>query len=311
MAMGAPLNRRSLMPYDSSAGLSPGTPLSGAGQSICEKQSPHAIQQKMNRQRQLALERQRSAARRNLGAGVIASANPVLQSNLKAPNWDKLLPDGLTIAGSNQVGRSRLSPNDVAANDSTAPNSPQADSTAKGVSKIGSISQVSTFDDFDGLAEEILTDTTVPVAAKEAAKEAALQLAKSSASPPIGTRKRGTRASDFDSAMTESSDGGFGGVGSQQDRNGLAAMRRRQKTELLGEDEEGVQAFSAPKVGAGQTSPSKTWDLQVEAAVQPKENGRKRGGAGGGGGSWWPFNQQGKPDSIQEEVTTIEGFVED
>ncbi|CAJ1378630.1 unnamed protein product [Effrenium voratum] len=79
-----------------------------------------SLQQKMSRQRQLALEKQRVSARmKQLGAGVIASASPMLQaSHFRGRDWDQM-PDGLGLS-SPVLKESRSSPEPK-----TAPTSPQ------------------------------------------------------------------------------------------------------------------------------------------------------------------------------------------
>lgn len=77
---------------------SPGAP--GAGGAF-GKQSQSQIQEKMARQRQLALERRKLAGR--VAAGGMAQANqlpPASVQPLKAPGWDRVLCDGIDKPGS-------------------------------------------------------------------------------------------------------------------------------------------------------------------------------------------------------------------
>lgn len=170
------------MMYD---GSSPG-PLMG-GLDKQQVTSAHALQQKMHRQRQLALERQRSTARKQLGAGVIASANPLLQSSaLKgggAP-WGASLPEGLLspmakagvlgpgaapgveldyAAKSGAVGKETDALSEL--EKSTQGNVPPPREISKGgPGRKGSIESI---DMLDGLAEELLLDDKLPVVQKQ------------------------------------------------------------------------------------------------------------------------------------------------
>eukprot|EP00930_Biecheleria_cincta_P023990 TRINITY_DN17236_c0_g1_i1.p1 TRINITY_DN17236_c0_g1~~TRINITY_DN17236_c0_g1_i1.p1 ORF type:complete len:363 (+),score=66.70 TRINITY_DN17236_c0_g1_i1:177-1265(+) len=144
--------------------------------------SAHALQQKMHRQRQLALERQRSTARKQLGAGVIASANPLLQSSgVKGAQWGTSLPDGLlspvgkagvlggatpgvdvgVAAKSGAVGKETDALSEL--ENSTQGNVPQRD-----ISKGGTARKRNSFEDaLDGLAEELLLDEKLPAVQKQ------------------------------------------------------------------------------------------------------------------------------------------------
>lgn len=169
--------------YDSAMTGGPG-PLVG-GLDKQQVTSAHALQQKMHRQRQLALERQRSTARKQLGAGVIASANPVLQSSgLKGTvQWGASLPEGLLspmakagvlgpgaapgteldgAAKSGAVGKETDALSEL--EKSTQGNVPPRD-ISKGLA--GRKGSLESMDILDGLAEELLLDEKLPAVQKQ------------------------------------------------------------------------------------------------------------------------------------------------
>lgn len=171
------------MMYDSSMTGGPG-PLMG-GLDKQQVTSAHALQQKMHRQRQLALERQRSTARKQLGAGVIASANPVLQSSgLKGSvQWGASLPEGLLspmakagVLGpgaapgaefdgavkSSAVGKETDALSEL--EKSTQGNVPSRD-VSKGLA--GRKGSIESMDILDGLAEEMLLEEKLPAVQKQ------------------------------------------------------------------------------------------------------------------------------------------------
>eukprot|EP00931_Biecheleriopsis_adriatica_P096813 TRINITY_DN70501_c0_g1_i1.p1 TRINITY_DN70501_c0_g1~~TRINITY_DN70501_c0_g1_i1.p1 ORF type:complete len:348 (+),score=73.98 TRINITY_DN70501_c0_g1_i1:109-1152(+) len=160
------VNSGSGLMYDNGGPVPPGPPIGGIDKPNAN--GAHALQQKMHRQRQLALERQRSTARKQLGAGVIASANPLMQNaSFKASQWENV-PEGLGLPSPSMVNRSRLQkPSDAEAK--TAANTPKAeDSKQPEASETPSAKQPMrkkpTFDDvLDGLAEELLLDDRLPV----------------------------------------------------------------------------------------------------------------------------------------------------
>lgn len=170
------------MMYDNSVAAGPG-PLMG-GLDKQQVTSAHALQQKMHRQRQLALERQRSTARKQLGAGVIASANPLLQSSgLKGAQWGTSLPDGLLaspvkaggILGSGAapggdleggpksgaLGKEKDALSEL--ENSTQGNGPPKEKRDLSKGKGG----ISRIDTMDGLAEELLLDEKLPAVQKQ------------------------------------------------------------------------------------------------------------------------------------------------
>ncbi|CAL1165781.1 unnamed protein product [Cladocopium goreaui] len=129
------------------------------------------LQQKMSRQRQLALEKQRSAARKQLGAGVIASASPMQPPfRAQAKDWDQVLPE-LSMSPTGPTGptapRKDVRPNN--SEHKTAPSSPTEEVERPEPVKSGT--KLDLDDALDGLAEELLLDERLPQAAKRGSLE--------------------------------------------------------------------------------------------------------------------------------------------
>lgn len=291
------------------------------------------LQQKMSRQRQLALEKQRSAARKQLGAGVIASASPMQSSPFRAKDWDQVLPDVLSL--------SPTAPRkDARANNSehkTAPSSPIEEVERPEPVKTGTKSDMD--DALDGLAEELLLDERLPQAAKRGSLEdsGGVPWPSSRTADARGGKAaadaKGPRVSQSLAGIEEDNlyEASFELPGGRENA-GHPGMRRKQQTLVL-DDGDQVQPGSATAVAGpsglspGLTPnpqrrirsttppsvPGKSWDLTVEGVSDAKTD-PVRGRAKAEGRSWWPFG--GGPASaahhatpeVKEEVTAISSF---
>lgn len=298
-----------------------------------------SLQAKMNRQRQLALERQRVSARKQLGAGVIASSNPLMQSSpFRGGDWDQIVPDKLGISPS--AKKETRSPGDF----QTAPNSPQESSPTERSelpTTVKSGSKADFDDALDGLAEELLLDDRHPGVGplKRAAEPAGL--GSSSPSRPFGQPaaempvigpKPGSNAWGGDAphkAGVHPNGSSLTGIDEDSVLEGSlepSAVRgvglqgrfsnRKQQTLVLDEDhpEAAVGPIHAnnglrPPI-TPPAQPGKSWDLNVEVH-EPKTDPGRRSKAGGK--SWWPFSgaNGGGPEGKEEVVTEISSFTFD
>eukprot|EP00435_Cladocopium_sp_Y103_P008847 s672_g2.t1 len=262
------------------------------------------LQQKMTRQRQLALEKQRSAARKQLGAGVIASASPMQPSPFRAKDWDQVLPE---LSMSPTAPRKDARPNN--SEHKTAPSSPTEEVERPEPVKSGT--KLDLDDALDGLAEELLLDERLPQAAKRGSLE-------DSGGVPWPTRNADGRGkSGFGEAKAPRPSQSLAGI--EEDNLYEASfelpasrpaegMKRKQQTLILEDGMEQAQAPSAPGLtptlgrghtGAGHGGPQssgapsvgKSWDLTVEGAPDRVEPVGRRSKAEGR--SWWPFGGGG------------------
>ncbi|CAJ1441915.1 unnamed protein product, partial [Effrenium voratum] len=251
----------------------PGPPLREGG---APNGGAASLQQKMSRQRQLALEKQRVSARKQLGAGVIASASPMLQaSHFRGRDWDQM-PDGLGLS-SPVLKESRSSPEPK-----TAPTSPQEDRERPEAVKTGT----KPIDDaLDGLAEELLLDDRLPAGKK---LEESMSQSRGGSSPskvPGG-------------AWSDGKDGVEAELGPRE------GLRRKQQTLILDEENPSAvpQVKSVVRVTTPPAAPGRSWDLTVEdSRTEPGNNRRSRAEPAK---SWWPFGGGGAsvaPAEIKEE----------
>lgn len=271
---------------------------------------------KMSRQRQLALEKQRSAARKQLGAGVIASASPMQPSPFRAKDWDQVLPDVLSMSPT--APRKDVRPNN--SEHKTAPSSPIEEVERPEPVKSGT--KLDLDDALDGLAEELLLDERLPQAAKRGSLE-------DSGGVPWPSRNADRGKSGFGEAKVPRPSQSLAGI--EEDNLYEASfelpasrpaegMKRKQQTLILEDGMEQAQAPSAPGLtptlgrtaGHGTGSVGKSWDLTVEGAPDRVEPGRR---AKAEGRSWWPFGGGGGrdvastgPAEVKEEVTAISSF---
>ncbi|CAJ1350957.1 unnamed protein product [Effrenium voratum] len=261
----------------------PGPPLREGG---APNGGAASLQQKMSRQRQLALEKQRVSARKQLGAGVIASASPMLQaSHFRGRDWDQM-PDGLGLS-SPVLKESRSSPEPK-----TAPTSPQEDRERPEAVKTGT----KPIDDaLDGLAEELLLDDRLPAGKK---LEESMSQSRGGSSPskvPGG-------------AWSDGKDGVEAELGPRE------GLRRKQQTLILDEENPSAapQVKSVVRVTTPPAAPGRSWDLTVEdSRTEPGNNRRSRAEPAK---SWWPFGGGGAsvaPAEIKEEVTAVSSFTFD
>lgn len=130
-----------------------------------------ALQQKMMRQRQLALERQRSLARNRIGVNVVAQTNP-LAAPVKAEGWEFFGKDGplsptigLTTLRSESTGGAneepeasghRLKATTVTSLTHSAPSPTPTPSIARGAPEVATLASVDELT--DGLLVEVLAD---------------------------------------------------------------------------------------------------------------------------------------------------------
>eukprot|EP00440_Ansanella_granifera_P070778 gb/GFBE01076812.1/.p1 GENE.gb/GFBE01076812.1/~~gb/GFBE01076812.1/.p1 ORF type:complete len:364 (+),score=63.03 gb/GFBE01076812.1/:1-1092(+) len=298
---------------DSSGPVPPGPPIGGVDKAA----SAHALQQKMHRQRQLALERQRSTARKQLGAGVIASANPLMQaSQLKGPQWDRVLPDGLSLPSptAGGMGKStKLTGSTASAEQNTAPSSPtdddamKVDQHEKGGKGAGS---KQTLDDaLDGLAEELLLDDRLPVQPSRSPMASPMAPGGPGAATPnrnsgMGPDVRGQPASQ--SAMAGGGNA-WGGAEPLQKGGGPPPRNRADMVEEVGHDVMETPAyFNGPKDAPGRRRPPRQQtqivgeddDIQAYGdQVGPVNAQREAPEPVRGGGKMWDLNvEPAQPD---------------
>ncbi|CAK9013288.1 unnamed protein product [Durusdinium trenchii] len=283
------------------------------------------LQQKMTRQRQLALEKQRISARKQLGAGVIASASPMQSTPFRAKDWDQVLPDVLSLSPPLKDSRSEHK---------TAPSTPIEEVERPEPVKTGKLEGLD--DALDGLAEELLLDERLPAPKR-------LDLASGGSLPSrAGDANRGK---PLPGAPGAAGAGAWGDPKARQSVQSLAGieednlyeasfelphfrgevgagMRRKQQTLIL---EDGVEADGPPsnltpnlaRVArapaasvASAAAPGKSWDLTIEVTDAKTEVRDRRPRAEGR--SWWPFGGSSGAAEVRsetkEEVTAISSF---
>lgn len=250
------------------------------------------MQQKMLRQRQAALQRQRSMARNLLGAGVVAQANPLAQppKTFKVTSW-------AVAEGPAASPAARNSPLPTSARDAERPRAEETStphpspSPPEGEKKSG---------DVDCLAIEEIFDECIQaghgtVVSKEE-RDLLLQSAGGPARRPSGLRTGGGAAAVPAASPLPRDVGAVTGAGSR--------LVRHQHSGLDAEDvmSELIERHDSPE-GLGAFSKIQPWDLSVGSPAEPeaapfplREEGRKAKGR------WWKFGNGTAAAPVQEEV---------
>eukprot|EP00439_Symbiodinium_sp_Y106_P028300 s1322_g3.t1 len=256
-----------------------------------------SLQAKMNRQRQLALERQRVSARKQLGAGVIASSNPLMQSSpFRGGDWDQIVPDKLGISPS--AKKETRSPG--AAPRRSAPRSRSA-KTSRGASWARQFFAIS--------ALWAASCGNAGHRTKAGLKRLGWGRATQGWRPPKRVQphgdRRGQRLRGIPGAFASAS--AFKAVlaiGSSRRLSSMKIIRRLLARPSTVEEAPGEGLITPP------AQPGKSWDLNVEVH-EPKTDPGRRSKAGGK--SWWPFSgaNGGGPEGKEEVVTEISSFTFD
>lgn len=313
--------------------------------------NPAHLQQKMLRQRHLAIEKQRTAARTRLGAGVIAQANPLVASAsvpLKVPGWNALLGDGPVSPSADPKSLSAAALAGVSGSLGTKEHSGKDDKTS-GARSMASAAEVdvpkkSFLDDLqEDLAEEILADE-LPQARlpsedqAEAAEPRAFQSGASRSfasgggqhmkllSPQRREEPGGNRGMTDEMAWGGGMAFGYGAPGRptagfaeeviddlepMQDRRPSRSVPGQSRRRLL---EDKLDDVPTPQrdAGPGRRAPGPSWNLNV-GVTQDLDAAPRRGGDDQRGRKWWKPWQQGAAGGLvdQTEATQICGFTND
>lgn len=331
---------RSAIAFDSRGPVPPGPPgMEAVGpQGAGTAANPAHLQQMMLRQRHLVIEKQRTAARTRLGAGVIAQANPLAAASmpLKMAGWNALLGEGPTPTVADQLRPAASALTMVGSLTTTpkgkeVPTNEKTSGATQTTTSAAAVGKKIAFDDLqEDIAEEILTDE--PAQAQPLSEYQSEATEPNAGRPYANGREQAKQLQpqrvDEHVGMKDPSDGtsmAWGGhAGARMPflvdteeviddldpmpdaRPSRAAAGPSSRRRLI-EDRLDDVATPLRDTGLGKRPPGPSWNLHV-GGTQEFETKR-----GGGERKWWKPWQQGAAASVAEqaEVTRVCGFTND